>query len=62
MEKTVKIRPAILAMEIGETISFPLMKVSCVRVQTSEIGLVYKRKYTTKTDRVNDIISVKRLA
>lgn len=34
----VKIRPAIMAMAVGETIGFPIAKLKSVRTQASEIG------------------------
>ena len=36
----VKIRPAIMAMAVGETIEFPIAKLKSVRTQASEIGAI----------------------
>ena len=43
----VKIRPAIMAMAVGETIEFPIAKLKSVRTQASEIGAITERRYTT---------------
>jgi hypothetical protein len=48
-------------LNVGETAEFPLFRLKSVRVQTSEISTIYKRKYRTHTDKVKDTISVERL-
>lgn len=60
-EKNTKVRPTIIALNVGETAEFPLFRLKSVRVQTSEISTIYKRKYRTHTDKVKDTISVERL-
>jgi hypothetical protein len=59
---TESICPRIKEMNICEVIEFPLIRLKSVRVLTSELAVILKRKYTTHVDRERDIISVKRLA
>ncbi len=58
----VKIRPAIMAMAVGETIEFPIAKLKSVRTQASEIGAITERRYTTRTNREARTISITRVA
>lgn len=58
----VKIRPAIMAMAVGETIEFPIAKLKSVRTQVSEIGAITERRYTTRTNREARTISITRVA
>ena len=44
VEISAKIRPSLIALNVGDEISFPM-----------------SRQYTTKTDRINHIIKVKRI-
>ena len=55
-----KLRPALANMEVGQTRTFPIEK--SVRTQASELGMMYGRQYTTKTDRVTREIYVTRKA
>ena len=57
----VKIRPAIMAMAVGETIEFPIAKLKSVRTQASEIGAITERRYTTRTNREARTISITRV-
>ena len=55
VEISAKIRPSLIE------ISFPIEKLKSVRTQASELGAIMSRQYTTKTDRINHIIKVKRI-
>ncbi len=57
-----KLRPALANMEVGQTRTFPIEKMKSVRTQASELGMMYGRQYTTKTDRVTREIYVTRKA
>ncbi len=57
---TVKIRPTLLNMGIGETISFPIEKLKSVRVQASELGAMFDMLFKTRTDRELRIIEITR--
>lgn len=59
-ENLEKIRPALMALEVGKEISFPIARMKSVRTQASELGAIYGRQYTTKTNRENHTITVKR--
>ncbi|EJW99301.1 hypothetical protein EVA_12593 [gut metagenome] len=58
---SVKIRPSLVALNIGEEITYPIERLKSVRTQASELGAIMKRRYTTWTDRINGTISVKRI-
>ena len=55
-----KIRPVLVALQIGETVDFPIARLKSVRTQASELGAIHNRQYTTKTDREARTITVKR--
>lgn len=59
-EKLEKIRPALVALEIGDAITFPISRLKSVRTQASELGAIYSRQFKTKTDRENHTITVMR--
>ena len=56
-----KIRPALVALQIVETVDFPIARLKSVRTQASELGAIFNRQFTTKTNRIAQIISVKRI-
>lgn len=60
-EKSIKIRPILSQMEIGDKAEFPIIKMKSVRAQASELGAILNRKYETRSDREKRIIIVKRL-
>lgn len=57
-----KIRPALVELKVGETISFPISRLKSVRTQVSELGAIYERQFKTKTDRVAKTIEVTRVS
>ena len=59
-ENLEKIRPALVALEVGEYVSFPISRLKSVRTQASELGAIYNRQFKTRTDRENHTITVKR--
>lgn len=61
-ENIQKIRPALIAMEVGNTISFPIERLKSVRTQASELGAIYERQFKTRTDRIARIIEVTRVS
>lgn len=60
-ESTQKIRPTLFDMAVGDTVTFPISRLKSVRTQASELGIMYDRQYTTKTDRVARTIEVTRI-
>lgn len=60
-ENLEKIRPVLTALEIGDTVSFPISRLKSVRTQASELGVIYNRQFKTKTDRGKRVIIVKRI-
>ena len=59
-DNNVKLRPALYAMAVGETLTFPISRLKSVRTQASELGAMYDRQYSTKTDRIAKTIEVTR--
>lgn len=57
-----KIRPTLYEMAVGDSIKFPISRLKSVRTQASELGMMYERQYTTKTDRTDKTIEVTRIA
>lgn len=60
-QNLLKIRPTLQTLKPGESIAFPIIRMKSVRTQASELGMLYKRKYTTKINRELEIILVKRV-
>lgn len=60
-EKAEKIRPTLVALEVGAVASFDLFKLKSVRTQASELGAIYARQFKTWTDREARKIYVKRM-
>ncbi len=56
----IKIRPALVEMNVGDEIVFPIEKLRSVRAQASELGAILDRKYTTKMNRIERTLTVKR--
>lgn len=61
-DTTKKIRPTLYEMAVGDSIKFPISRLKSVRTQASELGMMYERQYTTKTDRADKTIEVTRIA
>lgn len=61
-ENLIKVRPTLTEMEIGDQTAFPIEQMKSVRAQASELGVILDRKYQTKTNRAERIISVTRTA
>lgn len=61
-DTTQKIRPTLYEMAVGDSIKFPISRLKSVRTQASELGMMYERQYTTKTDRAVKTIEVTRIA
>ena len=61
-EKVEKIRPALMALEVGQEINFPITRLKSVRTQASELGVIYSRQFKTRADKVNHLIIVRRVS
>ncbi len=57
-----KVRPALVALEVGEVLTFPIEKMKSVRTQASELGIILNRQFKTWTDREAHTIMVKRFS
>lgn len=61
IEITQKIRPTLFEMAVADTVKFPISRLKSVRTQASELGMMYERQYTTKTNRSDKSIEVTRI-
>jgi hypothetical protein len=59
-EKLEKIRPTLVGLQVGETVTFPISRLKSVRTQASELGCIMNRQYSTRTDREQQIVVVAR--
>ncbi len=57
-----KIRPALVSLEVGASVTFPISRLKSVRTQASELGAIYNRQFKTKTDRASQTITVTRIS
>lgn len=62
VENIEKIRPALVALEVGDAIVFPISRLKSVRTQASELGAIFNRRFKTKTNRENQTITVSRIS
>lgn len=60
MDNIQKIRPALVGLNKGDSVEFPIERLKSVRSQASELGAIYDRTFVTKTDRAARTIIVKR--
>lgn len=59
-EPPIKIRPVLINMQVGDTVTFPIERLKSVRSQASELGAILNVTYVTKTDRHERTIEVTR--
>lgn len=57
-----KIRPTLMDVAVGDTVKFPITRLKSVRTQASELGMMYERQFTTKTNRTERTVEVTRMA
>lgn len=62
VENSEKIRPALVALEVGDAAVFPISRLKSVRTQASELGAIFNRVFKTKTNRTNQTITVSRIS
>ena len=62
VENLEKIRPALIALEVGDAIVFPISRLKSVRTQASELGAIFNRRFKTKTNLSNQTITVWRIS
>lgn len=55
------LRAVIRDLSEGESIDFPICRLQSVKTTCSDLGLIYERKFKTKTNRVKKTISVTRI-
>ena len=55
------LRAVIRDLSEGESIDFPIDRLQSVKTTCTALGLIYERKFKTKTNRVKKTISVTRI-
>ena len=60
-ENLEKIRPALVALEVGDSVTFHISRLKSVRTQASELGGIHNRQIKTKKNREEQTIIVKRI-
>lgn len=48
-------------MEVGDVVSFPVEKLSVLRVMASVLGIQWNRVYSTRSDRARRVVEVTRM-
>lgn len=61
-EKVVKMKPAIEAMKVGESLSFPLLRLMSVRATVSAVAMMMDRRYKTSADKTSRKVNVMRVS
>lgn len=61
VSENAKVRPILKSMKQGEEYSFPIIKLKTVRSQASELGAILDFHFTTRTNREDRTIIVKRV-
>ena len=51
VEISAKIRPSLIALNVGDEISFPIEKLKSVRTQASELGAIMSRHHQDRSDK-----------
>ena len=60
-ENLEKIRPVLIALEIGDEVTFPISRLKSVRTQASALGAIFNRLFKPSTARENQTNTVKRV-
>jgi hypothetical protein len=60
-EKRIPLRLQIRELEPGKSISFPIQRMQTIKTTCYELGTIYCRKFSTKLNRQQEIITVTRI-
>lgn len=60
-EEKIPLRSQIRELEPGKSISFPIQRMQTIKTTCSELGIIYCRKFKTKLNRQQEIITVTRI-
>jgi hypothetical protein len=60
-ETFLAVRPALVAMKVGDSLEFSIKKLKSVRTQASELGAIMDRRYATRMDRFEGTVKVIRV-
>lgn len=61
MEEKVNVRKELTDLNVGDCVTFDILRTKCVRAQASDLGLILDRVYKTFTSRENRTITVTRI-
>lgn len=60
-EEKISLRSQIRELEPGKSISFPIQRMQTIKTTCYELGTIYCRKFKTKLNRQQEIITVTRI-
>lgn len=60
-EETLPLRPQLRELEIGQAIDFPIQRMLSVKSSCTDLGAIYCRKFRTKLNRKQGVITVTRI-
>lgn len=61
MEEASSIRPQIRKLTIDQSIDFPIKRMFSIKNSCTALGVIYSRKFKTKLDREQGVITVTRI-
>lgn len=62
MSKNFGIKTVLEGMDVGQSITYPIVRLLSVKVTASNVGLVMNRKYSTKVLRQERKVEVTRIS
>lgn len=62
MSKNFGIKPVLEGMDVGQSITYPIVRLLSVKATASNVGLVMNRKYSTKVLRQERKVEVTRIS
>ncbi len=62
MSKNFGIKPVLEGMDVGQSITYPIVRLLSVKATASNVGLVMNRKYSTKVLRQERKVEVTRVS
>lgn len=60
-EEKIPLRSQIRELEPGKSISFPIQRMQTIKTTCNDLGTIYCRKFKTKLNRQQEIITVTRI-
>jgi hypothetical protein len=60
-EETLPLRPQIRELALGQAIDFPIKRMLSVKSSCTDLSAIYSRKFKTKLNREQGVITVTRI-